>query len=225
LSKLIGLSGYARSGKDSIANILAEHGYQRVAFADKLKEATRRLNPIVAVMPFDQAQADGWELKAYIEHPPYLRVQDIEELHTPDEIKELYPEKRTLDQRMGTEVGRDLFDQNFWVDIAFSGLDLNSKYVFTDARFPNEFDGIKAHGGQVWRVNRPGYGPANSHPSEISLDHHEFDAVFTNDSSLDELRHTVLNYINEEDTGRGGTTFLHGYDEMAHILVPGVHAG
>ena len=36
---IIGLSGYAQSGKDTVANILVQHyGYKRVAFADKIRE-------------------------------------------------------------------------------------------------------------------------------------------------------------------------------------------
>jgi dephospho-CoA kinase len=35
---IIGLTGYAQSGKDTVANILVEnYGYQRVAFADPIR--------------------------------------------------------------------------------------------------------------------------------------------------------------------------------------------
>ena len=35
---IIGLSGYAQSGKDEVAKVLVEdYGYKRVAFADKIK--------------------------------------------------------------------------------------------------------------------------------------------------------------------------------------------
>ena len=46
---IIGISGYARSGKDSVANILVQDfGFERRAFADKLREALYALNPIIA---------------------------------------------------------------------------------------------------------------------------------------------------------------------------------
>ena len=36
---IIGLTGYAQAGKDSVANSLVQnYGYTRVAFADKIKE-------------------------------------------------------------------------------------------------------------------------------------------------------------------------------------------
>lgn len=42
---LIGLSGYAGSGKDTVGNILVDHfKFTRVAFADKLKVVARRLH-------------------------------------------------------------------------------------------------------------------------------------------------------------------------------------
>ena len=47
---IIGLSGYAQSGKDTVAEILVEeYGYTRVAFADIIKQAVYLLDPIVNV--------------------------------------------------------------------------------------------------------------------------------------------------------------------------------
>ena len=46
---IIGLTGYARSGKDTVANYLVEHhGYTRVAFADAIRDALYELNPYIA---------------------------------------------------------------------------------------------------------------------------------------------------------------------------------
>jgi dephospho-CoA kinase len=43
---IIGISGYARSGKDTVANYLVEHHeFTRMAFADAMREALLRLNP------------------------------------------------------------------------------------------------------------------------------------------------------------------------------------
>lgn len=40
---IIGLSGYAGSGKDAIGAVLAHRGYERRAFADPLKDVARRI--------------------------------------------------------------------------------------------------------------------------------------------------------------------------------------
>ncbi|HET9691813.1 MAG TPA: hypothetical protein VFP61_11725, partial [Acidimicrobiales bacterium] len=42
---IIALSGYARAGKDTVAEILADHGYRRAAFADPLKQVLADLDP------------------------------------------------------------------------------------------------------------------------------------------------------------------------------------
>ena len=57
----------------------------------------------------------------------------------------------------------------------------------TDVRFPNEAQRIKDLGGVVWRVKRPGVGPANYHESETALDDWPFDAVLENDGNLVDL--------------------------------------
>ena len=178
--RFIGLSGYARSGKDTVADILVnERSYKRITFAGKLKEAVLVLDPWIG-----RHQQAG-----------LVRVSEALEHMSPDKLKEQFPEYRRLLQRMGTEVGRNLFGPNFWVDIAFSGLDVNQKYVITDARFPNEFDAVRAHGGEMWRIERPGTGPVNNHPSETSLDDHEFDFYLVNDGTIDDLANKVLNEL------------------------------
>ena len=49
---IIGLTGYAQSGKDTLANILVEnYGYTRVAFADKIREFLYEVNPMVGCSP------------------------------------------------------------------------------------------------------------------------------------------------------------------------------
>ena len=45
---IIGLTGYARSGKDTVAKILVDnYGYKRIAFADKIRELLVEINPIL----------------------------------------------------------------------------------------------------------------------------------------------------------------------------------
>jgi hypothetical protein len=174
VARYIGLSGYARSGKDTVAGFLIEQGWTRFAFADKLKLAVKKLNPILDCelgMPFTLDQA-------------LTR-------HGAEKTKELYKEYRRLLQVMGTEVGREMFGDNFWVEQALREVQENDLAVFTDCRFPNEAQAIKDRGGEVWRINRPGYGPVNGHASEISLDDWAFDHIIDNDRDLDALRYKV----------------------------------
>jgi len=186
--QIIGLSGYARSGKDEAAKVLVEEfGFKRVAFADKLREVVYQLNPLVAVKPY------------YNEGtlPPNgmsrVFLQEVIDVYGWDGYKstEYGTEIRRLLQRMGTEAGRQTLYDSIWVDMALTGHDEDASIVVTDCRFPNEYDAITAQGGKVWRIERAGVGPANAHASETSLDNHEFYFTLSNNGTLEEFRQHV----------------------------------
>ena len=99
---------------------------------------------------------------------------------------------RVLLQRFGSDVGRGMFGEDFWVDQAFRGLSFSEDYVFTDVRFPNEGEAIRGRGGVVWNVVRPGVGVANGHVSECAMGGFVFDETVVNDGSLADLEGKVL---------------------------------
>jgi hypothetical protein len=98
---------------------------------------------------------------------------------------------RVLLQRLGSDVGREMFGEDFWVEQAFKGLG-DEDVVFTDVRFPNEAEAVRGRGGVVWNVVRPGVGVANGHVSECALDGFVFDETVVNDGSLLDLEVKVL---------------------------------
>jgi hypothetical protein len=106
-------------------------------------------------------------------------------------LKVRAPGVRVLLQRFGTDVGRELFGEDFWVEQAFRGLG-DEDVVFTDVRFLNEAEAIRERGGVVWQVVRPGVGAVNGHVSESDLAGFDFNAVILNDGSLEDLRGKVL---------------------------------
>ncbi len=175
---LIGLSGYARSGKDTAAQALAQDGFQRIAFADLMRDFLYRLNPIVG-------KHESWRVADVIDDVGW----DGYKTH------ELGYEIRELMQRLGTECGRDLLGENIWVDSALRNLDKSKNYVVTDCRFLNEAYAITKRNGYLIRINRPGVGPANDHSSEISLDDYKFDAVISNDGEPEALRNKILEVV------------------------------
>jgi hypothetical protein len=72
-------------------------------------------------------------------------------------------------QRLGTEFGRELIHPNLWVDTEMDHIAGWPKVVFDDARFPNEVDAIRAAGGLLIEIVRPGYtapGIDTKHESE-----------------------------------------------------------
>lgn len=186
---IIGISGYARTGKDTIADILTEEfGFERLAFTDKLRECVYALNPMIGFWK-DNGLPDEY-------YPTEIRtkyLQDVIDQYGWDGVKSTYwgPEVRRLLQRFGTEVGRNILGQNVWVDATFAVTDVTKNYIITDCRFGNEALGILEKGGKMWRVNRPGVGPVNDHISEIGLDDFPFDATINNDGSLTDLRESV----------------------------------
>lgn len=184
---IIGISGYAESGKDTIGSILEEHGgFVRVGYADKLRAAAAAINPIV------QASHGGG---------PVLRYNNLVAKYGYDEAKKVCPEVREFLQRLGTECGRNVFGDDFWVEALWRELDnkQTDNYVITDVRFRNEALAIKSRKGEVWRVDRPGVGPKNNHPSETALDGWHFDARISNGGTIDDLRQAVLELLEYVD--------------------------
>lgn len=185
---LIGVSGYARSGKDTVASFLIDDfGFERRAFADKLKTALVRLDPMVNYVSPRSGTEEWFRLSRAIHYYGGL-----------ENLKDNSSELRTLMQRLGTEVGRDTFGTNFWVDQALVGIE-DMDIVVTDVRFPNEVDAIRERGGEVWRITRPGVTAVNSHASETAIDHVKFDTYIPNTGTLQDLYKTVL--VTAQDNG------------------------
>jgi hypothetical protein len=163
---IIGLTGYAQSGKDTLAGMLIGlHKYDNRAFADPIRKLLYETNPL---------------LKSE------YRVKGLVDVHGWDKIKVDYPEARALLQNLGV-AARNLFGEDFWVEQALSGLSKGDKIVITDVRFPNEADAIKALGGQIWRVKRIGVGAVNNHESETAMDGYQVDQIFVNNGSVEDL--------------------------------------
>lgn len=173
---IIGLAGYARSGKNEAAEALTQHGWKQAAFADKLREFLLAVDPVIPG-PYGTGNLRlsilirdvGWEY-----------------------AKDQYPEVRALLQRTGTEAGRKLLGSNVWVDALFKDFIDSPALVVTDVRFPNEAEAVTDRGGVLIRIARPGVGPAKDkvgrvHESEIALDGWPFDHVLYNDRSVRDL--------------------------------------
>jgi hypothetical protein len=128
------------------------------------------------------------------------------------------PEVRRLLQRMGTEVGRNLYGEDFWVNQTLKNIESlkrsegqpdstqkfgvemaepseDYEFVIPDVRFKSEANEIKKRGGVIIRVSRSGVVAPNDHISEHDLDNYKFDAIIENNGSLDELYEKVSSKI------------------------------
>lgn len=166
---IIGLAGYAQSGKDTVAQILVDnYGFRRVAFADKVREFVYELNP-----PMDPTFKET------------VTLQTVVNVNGWEKAKKFKSVRETL-QNVGL-AARTVFGNDFWVKQALREFSPEEKIVITDVRFPNEAEMVKRLNGQVWRVLRPGVNAVNDHISETAMNDYEFDFDIYNDSTVTAL--------------------------------------
>jgi hypothetical protein len=175
---IIGLSGYAQSGKDTVAKYLVEnHGFERVAFADPIRDLLYEMNPTVGF----EVDGGGWDLQYVVDRDGW------------DEAKK-DPEIRRLLQTLGVGA-RNIIDTDLWIIKALRTMSGDGNYVVTDVRFQNEATALRSPlrtgTAQIWRVERNGVGAVNSHISEHDLDNWEFDAYIHNNSTIEDLEFAV----------------------------------
>lgn len=215
---IIGINGYAGSGKDTIGKLI------QIASCDTLPES-KDLEELVNDYPNNEwwlEEKSGWQIKKWagklktiasiLTGIPIEKFEDQEFKKTklppiwsnhglPTTVREFL-------QNLGTDALRDGLHPNTWVNALMSdykGLyDLDTDrttwphWVITDTRFPNEARAIKDAGGIVIRVDRPGISAINAHPSETALDNWEFDYKIMNGSDLVCLMFTVHNILKKQ---------------------------
>lgn len=167
---LIGLTGLAGAGKDTVRNVLAhKHGFEGIAFADPMRNM---LTALLETCDISTAYLTERELK---ERP----------------IPELGVSYRAMAQELGTGWGRAL-DQDLWLKIAQARVKVCEEsscpgVVISDVRFPNEAAWIKSQGGVVWRIIRPGIEPVRTHESEAHANTLPYDYTILNQGTIDDL--------------------------------------
>lgn len=173
---IIGLHGCKGVGKDTAAQFLVErHGFVRVGFADKLYEACAALFGIT-LEEWVGAKAQGF-INLNDEHGDITGMT-----------------WRAFMQRFGTEVGRELFGNNFWIEQwerTIVDLPSGTNVVVPDVRFRNEALAIDKFGGEVIQIKRPGHEP-DGHPSEEPLHPDLIATTVHNADGIDDFRSAFL---------------------------------
>lgn len=172
VARLIGLTGKAGSGKDTVGHMLwRSHSMYKVAFAYPLKEALRAM---------------GF---------PEPENRDDKEATIPG----FGFSWRELAQTLGTEWGRAR-DPNLWLKLAMqeTGNILRARetnrVVITDVRFENEAAVIRERGGQIWHITgreAQMLGDTKAHASEAGVQVAKGDKVIVNSGTLLELADLV----------------------------------
>lgn len=175
---IVGLTGVARSGKDTAAAALVARGWQRVAFADAVRDVALGADPYVLV------EHEGGH--------SHERLTEVVEAFGWDRAKEQADVRRFL-QRLGTEGVRRHLGEQAWVRAAMAKVD--GPTVFTDVRFPNEARAIHDRHGLVIRIVRPGVDRVNAHASESAMADYIVDTTITNDGDPEALGHALAGYV------------------------------
>lgn len=167
---LIGLTGLAGSGKSEVARVLMEEfNFQRVKFADPLKNMLR-------TMLRDVGHTDE-DVERYIEG-------DLKETI----VDGIGVTARKLMITLGTEWGRDIIAEDLWIRLWEAKADRFTNVLADDVRFPNEVAAIKARSGAIWRVDRPGTGTIQHVSEQLRV---EPNLTVYNHGTLDELRNRI----------------------------------
>ena len=196
--RLVGINGYARSGKDTVCAFveeLTEGVFKRAAYADKMKiMAARSLgfdrpeDELIELM--DSIKLHG-SISTFYDEPanPSTNTEDNAVFH--------FVTGREFLQNFG-EHGRQTFGEDFWIDLVlpprfyslkepYPGVDV---LVVTDCRHSNEARRVLDYDGEIWHVVRPGV-ESDGHITETRLPAWLIDRTIINDGSLEHLRAQV----------------------------------
>ena len=191
---IIGLTGKLGSGKDTVLERIQtlypgapdlDSDFRQASFAATLK------NMACALFDITREQLEKLKRRPNVE----ISVVDHDEfidMDTPRSYAQM--DFRTFLQRLGTEAGRDILGENFWVDQAFVKIDYweerfspRMTHVFTDVRFENEAQAIIDRGGEIWLIEGPDED-TGSHASEQGLPDWMINVVIVNTARDDDFR-------------------------------------
>jgi len=174
----IAISGKAKSGKDTLAQMLLERlgdGWRREAFADALK--VEWYDGCFSWQPTPESKEHKIE---------FTNKMKSSNVHVRQELIDLGQKHRAE-------------DPDYWI----KRVDLQSNCIITDLRFWNEFKYLKARGFLMVRVECTfetlcgrGCPPIND-PSECELDNRldDFDVVVSNNAGLEVLERSVAEIV------------------------------
>lgn len=197
---IVGVSGKARSGKNTFAEMLAEELYKRtgeafvmMAYADVLKNMVQK--------EFDLSWDQLWgEEKETLDNryrkpiKPYCAG-----LGKDGPLPNSCWTGREIMQAFGGFYRS--IDPNFWTKKLFRIIEEKEykNVIITDVRYPNEVDPIIKRNGYHVRVNRPAADKIHgaTHASETSLDApYKVDFAVVNAGTLDDLRKLASDIAN-----------------------------
>lgn len=210
--RIIGLVGAYKSGKDTVGQYIVDnYNGTRYAFADKLKKVCSDVFGIPLENFYNQDLKDTFttipalqcthcksfntETKYDVDRYAYARCLRCAAVGAVKTWSTFWTYRNIL-QHIGTEGFRTVSPLT-WVNfveraiIAASVQDADAVAVITDVRFREEAEMVWKHGGEIWRIIRPGFGTDISHQSEqieTSIPMNLVQGVIYNNGTLDQLK-------------------------------------
>lgn len=186
---IIGLSGKSGHGKDVTAKLI-----QLIESGISPKNAVNFMNG-------DDDKIGHWRVVKFasklkvsmqIKFPEHFSVRRWEsegDAYRNEFLPEFQMTRRQLLIAEGDGL-RNVVHPDYWVIASMSEYNGDENWIFTDMRYPNEYDAVKKEGGIVIRIKRKGVEEIDSHTERL-LDNHQFDYVITNDGDLEMLGNAV----------------------------------
>jgi hypothetical protein len=186
--RIIGLTGPAGCGKDTVARFLCDtQGFVQIAFADPIRDGLKAMFGLGDYQLSDPVQKE----KA---------------------ILLIGKSPRELMQTLGTEWGRNLINPDLWIHLAWSriirlGLASQNLHiggvVISDVRHEKEAAFVRER-GRLWHIYRPdGYSTLVAktamHSSELGVGVKPGDQIIRNNGSIEDLHETIAQLFPTEE--------------------------
>lgn len=229
-SNVIGINGIKRSGKDTVGQIIGEYcdkrliPFQHLAFANEIRNLTLESlpGPMIGIITMDDLKGEGhidrdnediFKLTGIPDgqQTDYV-IQWINDFIDLVKSKHGYeltgflseiPTINTIRDALvifGTEIGRDLFFHDIWIDIVRTQItEFDGISVVTDVRFDNEAEAVRALSGKVLRIVKPDLVNSSNHRSEMGISDLLVDNEIVNiQGDLDGLKKNTEDYLRHE---------------------------
>lgn len=224
--QIIGLTGFAGTGKDTVADFLVtHHHFHKLAFADALRGEVAEgfgVDPIYLKHP----STKNVPMAAFsMRRAPldFLAGATLGMRGVPrgadgridDAWLDAPRSPRQIMQWWGTEYRRAQH-RNYWTRVltervVFAQRDGQQRFVITDCRFENEVDTLLAMGGVLWQVTRPGIDGVTTaegtHVSATNGSAFKPSAVIANIHDMKHLQQRVISEFIALETGIDSATF------------------
>ncbi len=215
---IIGLTGYAGAGKDTVADALVTHaGFRKIAFADALRRevaAAYRLGSHAHILSDRAGKEQPHRALSFANCVEQQFVECMAQIEAdkdnPDSDYDTWlntpRSPRGVLQWWGTEFRRNQ-SGNYWstqvaVQIAAGIAEGAEHWVITDCRFDNEAQAIRRLGGEIWQVQRPGHKtPEGGHVSQTDGMRFNPERVLINGMDVPALIRTTLRTLQARHGG------------------------